>query len=107
MDKEKVFNHYCKLLDEMRSQGDKKAIKTYEKFYELWGSTAGNIATGLMLSHVYLWGGLIPKNKKDMQDFLKAFHNPKLPNFNQKILVKVVKEKSLALKGLLNLSVKF
>jgi len=94
----------AKLLDELRYQGDKKAIQSYKNFYELWGATAGNIATGLMVSHVYLWGGLIPKNKKDMQDFLKAFHNPKLPKFNQKISVKVVREKSLALKGLAYLS---
>lgn len=94
----------AKLLDEMRIQGDKKASKAYEKFYELWGATAGNIATGLMLSCVYLWGGLPPKNKKDMQDFLRTFHNPKLPKFNQKIQVKFVREKSLALKGLKNLS---
>ena len=94
----------AKLLDEMRSQGDKKAIQTYKKFYELWGATAGNIATGLMVPYVYLWGGLIPKNKKDMQDFLRTFHNPKLPEFNQKIAVKIVQEKSLALKGLANLS---
>ena len=96
----------AKLLDEMRSQGDKNAIKSYEKFYKLWGKTAGNIATGLMLSHVYLWGGLIPKNKQDMQYFLTAFHHKKYPDFNQKISVKIVREKSLALKGLAFLSAK-
>lgn len=96
----------AKLLDEMRGQGDKKAINAYKKFYELWGATAGNIATGLMVSCVYLWGGLTPKNKKDMQDFIRTFHNEKLPKFNQKIAVKIVRKKSLALNGLANLSIK-
>lgn len=94
----------AKILDEMRQNKDKIAIKAYQKFYELWGKTAGNLATGLLLTHVYLWGGLAPKNKKDLQNFLKAFYNKKLPNFNQKISVKIVRVKSLALKGLKNLS---
>ena len=94
----------AKLLDEMRFAGDKKAMEAYKKFYELWGQTAGNIATALMVSCVYLWGGLIPKSKKDMQDFLNAFHNEKLPKFNQKISVKIVRESKLALKGLAFLS---
>ncbi len=94
----------AKLLDEMRQNKDKHAIKAYQKFYELWGKIAGNIATGLMLNRIYLWGGLVPKNKKDLKDFLKTFHDKKLPKFNQKIQVKIVREKSLAIKGLRNLS---
>ena len=95
----------AKTLYEMR-QKDKKAKKAYEKFYQLWGKTVGNIATGLMLTDVCLWGGLVPKNKKDMQDFLKTFHDKKFPTFNQKISVTVIKEKSLAINGLANLSTK-
>ena len=93
----------AKILDEMRQNKDKIAIKAYQKFYELWGKTAGNLATGLLLTHVYLWGGLAPKNKNDMRFFLKAFYNKKLPNFNQKILVKIIREKSLSFNGLMNL----
>ena len=84
---------------------DKKAQKAYEQFYRLWGKTGANIATGLVLKDtVYLWGGLAPKNDKDMAIFLKAFYDPAYPSFTKKIKCKVVKEKSLTIKGLTNLS---
>lgn len=94
----------AKQIDELRKK-DKKAQQAYQTFYSLWGKTAANLATGLILMDgVYLWGGLAPKNKKDLNLFLKAFHHPAYPKFTKKIPCTVVREEFLTLKGLKLLS---
>lgn len=97
--------HSAKKLDEMRMVNkDKKAIQTYRQFYKLWGKTAANISVAHLINVVFLWGGLVPKNEKDMKDFLSEFYNKKYPTFHQKVPVKIVREENLALKGLVLLS---
>lgn len=93
----------AKLLDEIRPK-NKKASLAYTEFYKLWGKTAANISVAHLLDRVYLWGGLAPKNEKDKKDFLSEFYNKKYPLYHQKTLVKIVREKNLALKGLAFLS---
>ena len=93
----------AKILDEMRLK-NKNARSAYSKFYKIWGKTAANICVSHMLDSVYLWGGLVPKNEQDMKDFLSEFYHKKYPNFQQKVRVKIVREKNLAFKGLVHLS---
>lgn len=94
----------AKKIDESRQQNDKKAQKAYELFYQLWGKTAANIATGLQATDaVFLWGGLVPKNEKDKKAFLKSFYHKNYPSFIQRVPIKIVKNKFLTIKGLMNL----
>ena len=91
-------------IEELRDQKDKIAQKTFKTFYQEWGKIAARLGTGLYaMGGIYLWGGLIPKTDADKKVLLISYRK-NLPKVLQKMPLRLVKDKSLAFKGLASLS---
>ena len=94
----------ARIIDQLRSQKDTQAQQAYQTFYQKWGEFAARLATAFYaLGGIYLWGSLVPVNKKDKNAFLKAYQAT-LPKALHKIPVRFVRFKNLAFKGLARLS---
>ena len=91
-------------IDNLRKDKDKIAQLTYKTFYQKWGEVSADLVTALYAQGgIYLWGGLIPKNKADEKVLFTAYKK-NLPFVFKKIPLCLVKDKMLAFKGLRFLS---
>ena len=91
-------------IEELRNQKDKAAQEAFRVFYQEWGKLSARLITALYAKGgVFLWGGLVPKTPKDKKILLTAYKDT-LPEAFQKIPLRVVKNKTLAFKGLASLS---
>ena len=94
------------LIDVLRLQKDKAAQKAYHTFYQKWGEICGRLTTMLYAEKgICLWGNLIPKDEKDRKVLMMAYRKFLHKNL-QKTPLHLVKDKTLAFKGLALLSVR-